>query len=97
LKSFLKSALNVIVDRILGPEEQFTPGDRYVARRSVVTSGGGTLLKGTRVEVADAKDPKGRVQVRVIEIPDHDWEETRRLPYGPGFVIYVDPDCLERE
>lgn len=65
--------------------------------RSVVAANNGILLQGTRVEVTGITDPKGRMQVRVVDIPDHDWDETARLPYGPGFVIYVDPDCLSKE
>jgi hypothetical protein len=40
------------------------------------------------------KDPAGRIQVCVVELPDREWDTTNRLPYGPGFVVYVDPDCL---
>lgn len=98
MKSFLRSAIAVLADKLLGPEEEFIAGDKCTARRSHVTPGGGTLLKGTRVEVKGAVDPHGRIQVQVIDIPDYDWgERTSRLPYGPGFVIYVEPDCLERE
>jgi uncharacterized protein YqhQ len=97
LKSFLRSVVDVLVDKILGPEERFVPGDRCSVRWSTVAANNGILLKGTHVEVTDVQDPKGRVQVRVVEIPDHDWDETIRLPYGPGFVIFVDPNCLERE
>lgn len=98
MKSFLRSAIAVLVDKVLGPEEQFVPGDICSARRSYVTPGGGTLLRGTRVEIKDAVDPQGRLQVRIIDLPDHDWgERMSRLPYGPGFIIFVDPDCLERE
>lgn len=98
MKSFLRSAISVLTDRILGPEEQFVQGDICVVRRSHVTPGGGTILVGSRVEVMDAVDPHGRIQVRIVDLPDYDWgDRLSRLPYGSGFIIYVDPDILKRE
>jgi hypothetical protein len=31
----------------------------------------------------------------VIDIPDYQWTETSRLPYGPNFVLFVDEQALE--
>jgi hypothetical protein len=96
LKSLIRSAIGVLVDRILGPDDRYDhkPGDTCVVLYSVVAANNGVLLKGSRVQVTDVKDPKGRIQVCVTELPDQEWDETSRLPYGPGFVLYVDPDCL---
>lgn len=96
LKSLIRTAIGVIIDRILGPEEHhgLKPGDLCNVVYSVVAENNGILLKGARVQVTDVKDPAGRIQVCVVELPDREWDTTNRLPYGPGFVVYVDPDCL---
>jgi len=97
LRSFLRDAIDNLIDRVLGPEDRLAPGDRCVVRRSIIATNKGVLLKGSTVEVTDVRAPNGHIQVRVVNLPDHDWDAISRLPYGPGFIIYVDPDCLERE
>jgi len=37
----------------------------------------------------------GRFQIRVLDVPDYQWTESSRLPYGPDFVLFVDEDTLE--
>ncbi|MGD9726525.1 MAG: hypothetical protein AB7L09_00525 [Nitrospira sp.] len=87
-----KNALRRLVD---APAPSFTQGDRCTVRYSLVAETGGTLLRGTLVEMTGVQDPKGRYQIRVLEIPDYQWTETNRLPYGPGFVLFVDDKALE--
>jgi len=93
LKDAAKSALRRFVDV---PAPRFSPGDRCRVSRSMVADTGGTLLRGALVEMLGVQDPKGRHQVRVLDIPDYQWTETNRLPYGPGFLLYVEEDALER-
>jgi len=88
-----KSAIRRFVD---APEPVFAPGDRCKVRRSLVADTGGTLLRGSIVEVTGVQDPQGRHQIRVLDIPDYQWSETNRLPYGPNFVLFVDEDSLEK-
>ena len=88
-----KSAIRRFVD---APAPAFFPGDRCKVRYSLVADTGGTLLRGSLVEITGVQDPKGRLQVRVIDIPDYQWTETRRLPYGPNFILFVDAEFLER-
>lgn len=87
-----KSALRRLVEV---PEPAFSPGDRCTIRYSLVADSGGTLLRGALVEMTGVQDPKGRHQIKVIDIPDYQWTESRRLPYGPGFVLFVDDEALE--
>ena len=87
-----KSAIRRFVD---APAPAFSPGDRCKIRYSLVADTGGTLLRGSLVEITGVQDPKGRIQIRVIDIPDYRWTETRRLPYGPEFVLFVDITSLE--
>lgn len=89
-----KGALRRLVD---SPAPQFSPGDRCRITRSLVADTGGTLLRRSLVEVTGVQDPQGRFQIRVLDIPDYQWTESNRLPYGPGFVLFVDGDVLEPE
>jgi hypothetical protein len=82
-----KGALRLLVD-ISAPT--FSPGDHCLVKLSLVADTGGTLLRGSRVEITGVQDPKGRFQIRVIDVPDYQWTESRRLPYGPDFVLFVD-------
>jgi hypothetical protein len=88
-----KSAIRRLVDV---PAPTFSPGDRCRVRYSLVAVSGGTLLPGALVEMTGDLDPKGRHQIRIVDIPDYQWTETRRLPYGPDFVLFVDERALER-
>ena len=101
LKSLLRSAIESLVDRILGDDaedgwERLNPGDVCTTIRSIVGANNGVLLKGSMVEYTGVQDPKGRVQIRVADIPDEQWTETGRLPYGPGFVLYIEPQFLRK-
>lgn len=92
----LLDAAKSIARRILdAPVPAFEPGARCRAKYSVVVDKSGTLLKGSLVEVTGVQDQRGRFQIRVLDLPDHIWEETSRLPYGPGFILYVDANALE--
>lgn len=73
-----------------------SPGDRCRVRRSLVADTGGTLLRGAIVEITGVQDPKGRFQIKIVDIPDFQWTETNRLPYGPNFVLFVEEDALEK-
>lgn len=72
----------------------YSPGDRCRVRYSVVVNKG-TLLRGSLVETTGVQDPKGHYQVKVLSLPDHHWDETSRLPYGPGFMLFIDAVVLE--
>lgn len=87
-----KGALRLLVD-VSAPT--FFPGDHCSVRQSLVADTGGTLLRGSRVEITGVQDPKGRFQIKVIDVPDYQWTESRRLPYGPNFVLFVEEDLLE--
>ena len=89
-----KNALRRLLD---APAPSFVPGDRCRVRYSLVADSGGTLLRGALVETTGVQDPKGRFQVKVIDIPDYQWTETTRLPYGPNFILFVDERALEPE
>ena len=78
------------------PEPVFAPGERCRIRFSLVADTGGTLLRGSLVEITGVQDPKGRYQIKVIEIPDYTWTETNRLPYGPNFILFVVEESLEK-
>lgn len=92
----LLDAAKSIARRILdAPPPAFEPGARCRVRHSVVVNKAGTLLRGSIVEVTGVQDQNGHFQVRVIDLPDHDWEETKRLPYGPGFIVFVPASALE--
>lgn len=52
-------------------------------------------MRGSLVEVTGVQDQLGRFQIRVLDLPDFEWDATRRLPYGPGFVLYVSANVLE--
>jgi hypothetical protein len=88
-----KSALRRLVDV---PAPTFSTGDRCKVRHSVVADSGGTLLRGSLVETTGVQDPKGRQQIKVLDIPDYQWTESSRLPYGPNFILFVDEHVLER-
>ena len=92
----LEAAKNVI-RRLLDvpPQVAFFQGDRCKVTRSLVADSGGTLLQGTLVEITGLQDPKGRFQIKVLEMPDYQWTETRRLPYGPNFFLFVAEEVLE--
>jgi len=99
LKGLLRAAVDELLDRLLGetppPVADLQPGRRYVMKRSVAAGRGGTLLKGSLVEFTGVKDAKGQAEIRVLDLPDdYEWEPERRLPYGPGFVLFVSPDTL---
>lgn len=87
-----KSAIRRLIE---APAPTFSQGDRCRVRYSLVADTGGTLLRGTLVEMTGVQDPQGRYQIRVIDIPDYQWTETSRLPYGPNFVLFVDEKALE--
>lgn len=87
-----KSLARKILD---APAPAFEPGSRCRVRHSVVLNKAGTLLRGSIVETTGVQDQTGQCQVRVLDLPDCDWEETRRLPYGPGFVLFVPASVLE--
>jgi hypothetical protein len=78
------------------PTPEFAPGDVCRVNRSLVADTGGTLLRGSVVRVTGVQDPKGRFQVRVVDIPEYQWTETSRLPYGPDFVLFVEGEVLEK-
>lgn len=78
------------------PAPEFSPGDRCYITRSLVADTGGTLLRRSLVEVTGVQDPKGRFQIKVLDIPDYQWSETNRLPYGPNFILFVEGDVLEK-
>ena len=88
-----KTALRRLLDV---PEPALAPGDRCRVSRSLVADTGGTLLRGSLVEITGVQDPKRRYQVRIIDIPDYQWTETNRLPYGPNFLLFVEENALER-
>ena len=88
-----KNALRRFVDV---PAPTFSRGDRCRVRRSLVADTGGTLLRGSLVEMTGVQDPKGRHQIKVLDIPDYQWNETNRLPYGPNFILFIDEDVLEK-
>ncbi len=87
-----KGVVRKLIDAHTPP---FLEGDRCRILRSLVADTGGTLLSGSLVEITGIQDPKGRFQIRILDIPDYQWTETNRLPYGPGFVLFVDQDNLE--
>lgn len=93
----LSDVAKSIARRILDvPAPTFEPGTKCRARHSVILDKAGTLLRGSVVEVTGVQDKTGRFQIKVIDLPDHDWEEmTSRLPYGPGFVLFVPASALE--
>lgn len=92
----LLDAAKSIARKILEvPPPAFEPGARCRARHSIVINKAGTLLRGSLVEVTGVQDQTGKFQVRVLDLPDHDWEESKRLPYGPGFVLFVPSNVLE--
>jgi len=88
-----KSAIRRLVDV---PEPVFNPGQRCIVKHSLVADTGGTLLRGSLVEITGVQDPKGRYQVKVIDIPDYQWNESNRLPYGPNFILFVVEKSLEK-
>lgn len=99
LKGLLRAAVDEFLDRLLGDETpplpELEPNRVYTMRRSVKI-GGGVLLKGTAVRFTGARARNGEVEVKVVDIPDdYDWEPERRLPYGPGFVLFVPPDAFD--
>jgi hypothetical protein len=87
-----KSALRRFVDV---PTPMFSPGNKCRVRYSVVADTGGVLLKGALVEITGVQDPSKRFQIKVLELPDYQWTETSRLPYGPNFILFVDGLVLE--
>jgi len=97
LRNALKTALNGLVDRILGPEETFQPGDVARISRSVVAENNGILLRGTVVGLTGVRDQTGRWQVRIAAVPERDSHAMSRLPFGPGFVLFVEQDCLQKQ
>ena len=92
----LDAARTAIRRLVEAPKPTFAPGDRCKIRYSLVADSGGTLLRGALVEMTGVQDPTGRHQLKVVEIPDYQWTETNRLPYGPGFVLFVAEDALQR-
>ena len=78
------------------PAPKFAPGDHCRVLRSLVADTGGTLLSGALVEITGVQDPKNRFQIKVLDIPDYQWTESKRLPYGPGFILFVDEDALRK-
>jgi len=88
-----KSAIRRFVEV---PAPVFSPGDRCMVRQSLVADTGGTLLSGSLVEITGVQDPRGRHQIRVLDIPDYQWTESRRLPYGPNFILFVEEDMLRK-
>jgi len=88
-----KDVLRRLVDV---PTPVFSPGDRCKIIHSLVADSGGTLLRGSLVEVTGVQDPKGRFQIKVLDIPDYQWTESNRLPYGPGFVLFIEEATLEK-
>lgn len=97
VREMLLAAVKNIVRRIINvpAPPAFFQGDRCTVTRSLIADSGGTLLRGTLVEITGVQDPKGRFQIKVIEMPDYQWTESRRLPYGPGFFLFIDGDVLE--
>ena len=87
-----KSAIRRFVD---APTPMFFPGDKCKVKYSVVADTGGVLLRGSLVEITGVQDPKKRFQIKVLELPDYEWIETSRLPYGPKFILFVDGLVLE--
>jgi len=93
----LEAAKNVvrrIIDVPMPPA--FFQGDRCTVTHSQIADSGGTLLRGTLVEITGVQDPKGRFQIKILEMPDYQWTESRRLPYGPDFFLFVDELILDR-
>lgn len=92
----LVNSMRGVLRRLVGPSSpQIAPRSRCRVKHSLVTQEGGILLRDSKVEVTGVQDPQGRYQVRVMDIPDYQWTETRRLPYGPNFILYVDEATLE--
>lgn len=91
--SAVKSAIRRFVDV---PAPVFAPGDHCLVTQSLVADTGGTLLSGSLVEITGVQDPKGRYQIKVLDIPDYQWTETRRLPYGPNFILFVEEALLKK-
>jgi hypothetical protein len=91
----LDAAKSVVRKLVDAPTPEFSPGDQCKVLRSLVADTGGTLLRGTLVEITGVQDPKGRFQIKVLDIPDYQWSESNRLPYGPDFVLFVERDALE--
>jgi len=87
-----KSAIRRLLE---APKPRFSPGDQCRVLYSLVADSGGTLLRGTLVEMTGVQDPNGRHQIKVLDIPDYQWTESRRLPYGPNFILFVDEQALE--
>ena len=88
-----KSVMRRIIDVPMPPA--FFQGDRCSVTQSLIADSGGTLLRGTIVEITGVQDPKGRFQIKVLEMPDYQWTESRRLPYGPDFFLFVSESSLE--
>lgn len=96
MRDLIVDAAKTVVRRIIdAPTPKFSPGDRCRVRYSLVADTGGTLLRGSIVQTTGVQDPRGRYQIRVIDIPDFQWNETNRLPYGPNFVLFVTEGSLE--
>lgn len=97
VRNMLLDAAKNAVRRLINapPPLPFYQGDRCRVLRSLIADSGGTLLRGTLVEITGVQDPKGRFQIRILEMPDYQWTETRRLPYGPDFFLFVDDAVLE--
>ncbi len=92
----IEAAKNVVRRLIAVPQPPaFYQGERCKVITSLVADSGGTLLRGTLVEITGIQDPKGRFQIKVLEMPDYQWTESRRLPYGPDFYLFVDQNILE--
>lgn len=99
LRQFVADAMAVIVDRILGESERLRlkRGDQLVVTRSIKADSGGVVLRGSKVEFTGVVDDKGRAQVEIKDLPDYRWSPTTSLPYGPGFILFINVDHLRHE
>lgn len=100
LRQIVADAMTAIVDRILGESEprlRLKRGDRLVVTRSVRADSGGVVLRGSKVEFTGIVDDKGRAQIEIKDLPDYRWSPTASLPYGPGFILFINVDNLSHE
>lgn len=96
---FLRDLVSRIARRVaerLQPSHKLICGDCCRVNRNLIADSRGVLLKGAIVEITGMRDQKGRYQIRIVDLPDQQWSETSYLPYGPGFVLFVDSHCLDK-
>ena len=93
----IKALVQSLIDRFLGePIQDYVINEELRVSTDIKAGSGGLLLRGTLVRFTGVYDSSGRLQVEIIDMPDYQWGENRSLPYGPGFVLFVDRDCLHK-